>query len=134
VVVGDVLGANTFDVVMVEAVAEAAFVGVMGTVLTGRCIRSLLLGAGIALQLMKRPPVCSTAAHIPATSAPVGQCRIPCRQDTAVTTRSGSEGHRLTEEELFGLAAVRDSTAVWLDSVRFTAQQIILDAEIICFE
>jgi pyruvate/2-oxoglutarate/acetoin dehydrogenase E1 component len=52
VVVGDVLEANTSDVVMVEAVAEATFVGVVGTAVTGRCIRSPLLGAGIAFQLM----------------------------------------------------------------------------------
>jgi hypothetical protein len=83
VVVGIVLGANISDLVlveagetMVEAVAEVTFVGVgaVGTVLTGRCIRTLSFGAGIALQLT-RPPVCSTAAHTPPISAPVEQCR-----------------------------------------------------------
>lgn len=88
VVVGDVLGANIYYLAMVEVgdtmvevVAEVTLVGVgeVGTVLMGRCIRSLLFGVGIALQLMTRPPVCSTAAYTPPISEPVGQCRIPCR-------------------------------------------------------
>jgi hypothetical protein len=116
VVVGDVLGANTSDVMvevgdtMVEVVAEVTLVGVeaVGTVLTVRCIRSLLFGAGIALQMMTRQPVCSTAARTPPVSAPVGQCRISCQTLDSQLAK------------LFGSAAVRDVTVVWLHSARFT--------------
>jgi hypothetical protein len=87
VVVGDVLGENSSVLVMVvvgdtmvEVVAEVMFLGVGagGTVLTGHCIRSLLFGAGIALQLTRRP-VCSAAAHTPPASAPVNSAEYLIR-------------------------------------------------------
>jgi hypothetical protein len=92
--VGDVPGANTS-----ADLAEATFVRAMGTVLTERCIRSPLLGAGIASQLMQRPPVWSTAEHTPPTSAPAGHCRTP-RGHTVVAKHYSTRvvlGMRITD-------------------------------------